>query len=298
MIVRAVAGAAVAAVAAAAGDTSAALQQITTCSWGALGTSFDLSPTHHTTAQGVYQVPDIRAPATKYYFNPCDTVAVPDLQLCTNTLLNGSNTATGWQIERPAAGNPTCYRLGGALASGWNFSFFDLNYPDRGVVLTYTGGDPTWCPGYGAGQQQRSLSLELTCDPTVDPSSATYTAGLTVREENTCDYRVQVPSLAGCPLECQTGKNLCNGNGVCGFNVDAQRSQCYCFNNFAGSRCDVATATGALSTEGVLLIIVCLALAAVVGLVGFMFIRLRKLQVDPAAYENLQGRFNELGQLT
>lgn len=42
--------------------------------------------------------------------------------------------------------------------------------------------------------------------------------------------------------------------------------------------------------EGVLLIIVCLALAAVVGAVGFMFIRLRKLQVDPSAYENLQGR--------
>lgn len=51
-----------------------------------------------------------------------------------------------------------------------------------------------------------------------------------------------------------------------------------------------ATSSGALSTEGILLIIVCLALAAVVGLVVFMFLRLRKLQVDPAAYENLQGR--------
>lgn len=295
MIIRsAVAGAAVVA-ASATGDRSSSssqLRQSTTCSWGALGTSFDLSPTHHTTAQGVYQVPDIRDATTKYYFNPCDSVAVPD-PICTSGGRSGNNgSSTGWQIESPAVGSPTCYRLGGALAGGWNFSFFgafeksprqnatrpimmmyccgapssakldcgmislaptarltpplpaDINYPNRGVVLTYGGGESTWCPGYGPSQQSRTLSLELTCDPTVDPASATYAAGLTVREENTCDYRVQVPSLAGCPLECQTGKNLCNGHGVCGYNTDAQRSQCYCFNNWAGARCE----TGACYT--------------------------------------------------
>ena len=35
----------------------------------------------------------------------------------------------------------------------------------------------------------------------------------------------------------------------------------------------------------------------VIGLVGFMFLKLRKLQVDPSAYEQMQGRFNELGML-
>jgi hypothetical protein len=36
----------------------------------------------------------------------------------------------------------------------------------------------------------------------------------------------------------------------------------------------------------------------VIGLVVFMFLKLRKLQVDPAAYDQLQGRFNELGMLS
>ena len=167
--------------------------------------------------------------------------------------------------------------------------------------MTYPFGDNTWCPAdasTGFVKRNRTLSLELTCDATIDPTTATYAAGVMVREENVCDYRVYIPSLAGCPLECRTGGNLCNGAGVCGYNADASRSQCFCFSGYGGNRCDTATKTSGLGVESVLLIIVCLMLAGVVGLVGFMFLRLRKLQVDPAAYENLQGRFNELGMLT
>ena len=45
-----------------------------------------------------------------------------------------------------------------------------------------------------------------------------------------------------------------------------------------------------MSVESVLLIIVCLILAGVLSVVGFMFLKLRRLQVDPAAYDELQGR--------
>ena len=51
-----------------------------------------------------------------------------------------------------------------------------------------------------------------------------------------------------------------------------------------------ANKASGLGAEGILLIIVCIFLTAVVGLVGYMFVRLRKLQVDPSAYESLQGR--------
>ena len=51
-----------------------------------------------------------------------------------------------------------------------------------------------------------------------------------------------------------------------------------------------------MSTEGVLLILVGIALVAVLGLVGYMFLKLRRLTVDPAAYEDLSGKFNSLGQ--
>lgn len=103
------------------------------------------------------------------------------------------------------------------------------------MVLTYNGGESVWCPVVNGVQQNRTLSLELTCDPNADPTI--YTTGVTVREENVCDYRVQLPSLAGCPLECQTGGNLCNGHGVCGFNTDAGRSQCFCYSGWADAKC-------------------------------------------------------------
>ena len=45
-----------------------------------------------------------------------------------------------------------------------------------------------------------------------------------------------------------------------------------------------------LGVESILLIIVCIVLAGVLGLIGFMFLKLRRLQVDPAAYDDLQGR--------
>jgi hypothetical protein len=98
-------------------------------------------------------------------------------------------------------------------------------------------------------------------------------------------------SIAGCPLQCRTGSTLCNGNGACGYNTDAKRSQCFCYTGFTGSSC----ASGApkppgLSAEAIILIVVLIALAAVVGLVVFMFLKLRKLTVDPGAYDQLQGR--------
>ena len=223
-----------AALALAAAATGAAAQQnVCNAAFASMGTSYDLSATHHTAAQGAYNVRDVRSYSTNYYFNPCDQVPNPDMTVCNSA---GSNwtVATGWQIERPYTGNPSCYRLGGLASGGWNFTLFDDNYPDRGVVLTFLNGDGQWCPN----SQPRTLSLEFTCDATINPASATYALGVSVREENTCDYRVQIPSLAGCPLECTTGGNLCNGHGVCGYNNDAQRTQCYCYNGWGGNRCD------------------------------------------------------------
>ena len=50
--------------------------------------------------------------------------------------------------------------------------------------------------------------------------------------------------------------------------------------------------------EGVFLIIACVGLVAVVVMITFMIARLRKLRVDPSSYQNLSGKFNEVGQLS
>ena len=166
--------------------------------------------------------------------------------------------------------------------------------PARGVVLKYTSGDGVWCP---YSQQQRSFSLEVLCANVLPSNSYTLSS---VREENTCDYRLQFPSITGCPLQCLTngGNTICNNNGVCGYNADAQRSQCFCYSGYGGNQCDsVVHSEDGIGAEGILLIIVCIILTGVIGLIVFMYLRLRRLQVDPAAYGELQGRFNELGQL-
>lgn len=275
-------------------------QSAPTCGWASpsLGSSFDMSETWRSPAQTIYQVKDERASSTTYYFNPCDNVPMPN-PACNGTSISGA-PATGWQVESKLTRPSTCYRLGNDKSLGWNYSIYDINYPNRGVVMTYLFGDNQWCPqvpGGGGALTNRTLSLEFTCDPTIDPKTANYAAGVMVREENTCDYRVFIPSMAGCPLQCRTGGSLCSGNGVCGYNTDAQRSQCFCYGGFSGAMCETSNKAAGLSVEGILLIIVCLMLAGVVGLILFMFLRLRKLTVDPAAYESLQGRFNELGMV-
>lgn len=106
-------------------------------------------------------------------------------------------------------------------------------------------------------------------------------------------------SPAGCPVACQTGKTVCNGNGLCAYDTDAKTSSCFCNTGVSGPQCgggSPAPAKG-LTSEAIILVIVCIMLAALLGVVGFMFIKLRKLQVDPGAYGQLEGKFNELGML-
>ena len=134
------------------------------------------------------------------------------------------------------------------------------------------------------------MTLSVTCDPTVTGSAYRQGSGISVVETSACAYSLQLPSRAGCPLQCLTGKNLCSGHGVCGYNNDTQVSQCYCYNGWEGNACSVPISSGGMSTEGVLLIIVCLALAGVLGFLAYMVLKLRRLNVNPQAYGQLEGK--------
>jgi hypothetical protein len=170
----------------------------------------------------------------------------------------------------------------------------DINYPSRGVVMTYLGGDALFCPP----GQARTMSLEIVCANVVGVP-ASYNQ-VSVREENTCSYRVQLPSIAGCPLECRAPADaaVCSAHGVCGYNTDASKSQCYCFDGYTGALCGAAAPKASMSTESILLIIVCIVLAGVLGVVAFMVIKLRRLNVNPGADNELQGKYNELGMMS
>ena len=184
-----------------------------------------------------------------------------------------------------------------AGASGplnWNFALFDPMYPSRGVVLTYNGGESTFCPA----NAPRSFNLEIVCAPFVAKAPSDY-LDVTCREANTCAYTVQLPNIAGCPTQCRAPSDgvVCTGHGVCGYNADAGRSQCYCFDGYAGALCAAAAPAPRMALETILLIVVCVILAAVLGTVAFMVVKLRRLNVNPARYGELQGKYNELGQM-
>lgn len=130
--------------------------------------------------------------------------------------------------------------------------------------------------------------MELQCAPV--PPKAQYTEASVV-ETDTCNYKLTLKSIAGCPTSCVTGTNVCSGNGICGFDTDSQSSRCFCYTGYQGGTCgEGAAASGGMSAEGIILIVVCIVLAGVLGVVAFMMLKLRKLQVDPAAYGELQGR--------
>lgn len=160
-------------------------------------------------------------------------------------------------------------------------------------MLKYLGGNSQFCPYSRGAYANRTLTVDIQCGVATDFSSA-Y-----VYETNACDYRIQIRSPAGCPAACQTGATVCSGNGICAYDTDAKKSSCFCNTGAAGPQCGGGgpAPSKALSSEAVILIIVCIMLAGVLGAVAFMFVKLRKLQVDPAAYGQLEGKFNELGML-
>ena len=265
---------------------------------------------HCSMQKGAFQywsIPDVRDPKTIYNFNFGSDIATPGSPACLNKWKqppNGNWPSGPWQgafqVEQSLN---TCYILGGPSALGWNFSLYDATKPARGVSVTMLNGENTFCPMNRAAKppapQNRTFTMSLLCANM--PTSTVYTSA-TVFELNTCDFRMEIKSIAGCPVECTGGpasSSICGGNGVCGFDTDANRAKCYCYSGFAGSGCTPSSGPsgGGLSAEGVILIVVCIVLAAVIGLVAFMFLKLRKLQVDPSAYEQMQGRFNELGML-
>lgn len=263
----------------------------TACTFSASGTSYDLTGLQ---LPSYYRVSDVRQSDTTYWFQVCSGGSPPPGKGC-----NPQEAAPAWQVE---ASTSSCYSLGAAPSQGWNFSFVDPNLPARGVRLQYSGGDSSFCPymisGGNIEQRERSLSIDFVCS-----SAQSFNSELVnVLETNQCDYSLQIPSIYGCPRECLTGTSVCSGNGVCGFNNDASRSQCYCYSGYTGASCDSRAAapdTGStgITGEGIVLIIVCIALALTLGMAGFMFLRLQRLSIAPSAYGRLQGRYNAVGQV-
>jgi hypothetical protein len=238
-----------------------------------------------------------------YYFNFCKDVDPSTLQrnaptVCASTTPGGGNSApttTGPAAAFQAAElpffpgpNDQCHRLGGATTpTTASLGLINPANPSRGVYIQYTGGDA--CVGFNP--PARTLRVYLQCDPdTVNIPDQEL-----VEETSTCYYEIYVKSAWGCPTECPIVKYddgssaLCSNHGLCEFDYRAGNSHCFCNDGYGGADCGtrVAAQTG-LSATSTGLIVVCVFLTVALAGLLYVWMRIRGLRLDPAAYSALR----------
>ncbi|KAA0151907.1 hypothetical protein FNF27_03219 [Cafeteria roenbergensis] len=269
------------------------------------GMSFDLTPLRRgeVTANGVYVADSSSMYAVndtagagagreyRYNFNFCG--AVEPSQQCEGKNYLSPLPAFQTDIEDDGF----CYSLSNQTKYGWQFASYDERFPSRGVTISYVGGSSDGCYDKNWNPVKRAINLKLRCSADAD----THNIGddELVVERESCTYDLYLESLYGCPTQCIKGNTLCNGQGVCGYDNDAQKARCFCNTGFEGDDClTVTQPSSGMSIETVFLIIMVILLTVAMFAAGYMVYRLRRLTIDPAAYAELSHRFNELGMVT
>jgi len=228
-----------------------------------------------------------------YRFNICGNIGGDDASRtgpCKDQV-----AAPAYQLNR--FNDDVCYRLGGDyLNTLHNVRWYlhDESNPAAGVVLKYLNGDVC-----GSTQRGRSFDLHFVCRDDRERSMNLPDEEFII-EPNQCEYSMEIKTGYGCPKECERVDNLvCGGQGVCGYDSVLESARCYCDSGYAGSGCQTKSSSsgGGVPGETIALAFVCLLLTAVIGLLAYMWNKLRRLQLDPDAYSQLGNKFNELGQV-
>lgn len=180
--------------------------------------------------------------------------------------------------------NGFCYRLSDGVESA-TWSALEEENPSKGVVLTYWNGNECTEPG-----SHRQLSIAFACG--IDNRNPFAREGQVVEEKDACKYEIVTESTMGCPQECPVvGGRLCSGAGVCDYDTDAEKTRCFCSPGLTGVDCSVTIPEpdeGFGATGGVL-VFVCLLLIALLGVLVYLWNRIRTLRLDPKAYSQLRG---------
>lgn len=262
------------------------------------GATFNLDGLHRS-ANEPYRVRDKYDEFFTYQFGVCGAVDKPTSpENCTQPI--PGDPVPAYQVDSRGL----CNKL--SNNDPWTWGGYDSTFKGRGISLKYTGGDicHTTTPAGVPKIVNRELTLALECDPKA--VNNVFDGEEAVKESDTCKYTVFLNTIHACPTECWSDPtptseaSICNGHGVCAYDNAASTARCFCNSGRAGGLCqDKAEkeSSGGIGVEGAFLVIVCLLLAAVLSMVFFMVNKLRKLSVNPDAYQGLQGRFNELGML-
>lgn len=231
-------------------------------------------------------------------FNVCEDISVENTpgsgqyghgDACVTTEGTGvtGDTMTGaapaFQVSRK---DDFCWRLGDSHENAvW--SLLEPEDPSRGVALTYTGGNACNSMDY-----RRTLKIAFECVNDI----ANIPDQEVVEEVSTCRYEIIVPSIYGCPTECGVkDRHLCNNKGVCRYDKTNKASKCFCVTGWEGSDCGTETASKSASSDGAtvgVLVFVCILLVVLIVGLAVMWVKIRGLRLDPAAYATLSGGGN------
>lgn len=232
----------------------------------------------------------------EYILQFCEPATVPDLS-CKK---RGTSSAFQVLYEPNEAGEPEafdCYSLGSYNETQSPIELLEPGNPVGGLRMRYNGG--TDCGDRGG----RKIIIDVACsnEDTISPhENGASMQTVFMKEFEICEYTVEFKSPFACPSACVTGNEICFGNGICGAHDGT--AECLCHTGYTGEFCEglgsaAAGTTGwmaAIISLSILMILLGLLLAFMV----YMWIKLRRLDVDPESYEKLSSKFNELGQIT
>lgn len=153
--------------------------------------------------------------------------------------------------------------------------------------MTYSGGDDC-----GPGIGKRSFTIAIQC---ADDAGNLPDTTEVVEETSTCQYEMIFRSAYGCPVQCPVvgaagQSRLCNGQGVCDFDAQAQQPKCFCNEGWHGPGCEtqeVPEKKPLVSPVGVVLIVVCIVLVFAGVLLWMLWSKVSSLRLDMSAYKSL-----------
>ena len=247
------------------------------------GATFDLRPL--TAAQGAaaksYYILDGDIPCTpetepsfSYTWNFCADVTSASLPGACSGMGKSGVALQYLQLD----GFSDCYIIGkyDAAQDDLHYSLLSPVDPSKGILLTYPHGERCANDPTGA---MRSTTIEVQC-------ANTKTTVVSAQSPASCQYRLVMKSINGCPTECPiTSNGLCNSHGHCAYDSKSGTPYCYCNEGFYGAACD-STTSDAVSVEPydgrsvqiALMITLLVIVVILVASVAFMSFRIRQFR--------------------
>ena len=218
----------------------------------------------------------------------------------TGTVQETDKPAPVFLVTKKGESASTCARLGLDYTDSSNseMGLYDVTDPAMGVVIKYKQGD-FCCPFSGncayKEYQQKNISISLRCADAVTTFPEEVAAGTT---NNGCDYTVLFRSAYACPTECpHINGNVCGSHGVCGYDEELSTARCYCGSRYTGVDCMTFKYKSLLSVDALIIAVTVIVAVVVIYTILYVWNKLRKISVNPDAFDSLENKFNELGQM-